>query len=74
MISEEEDLESKLIKLNACELISLIEAGWSTKINAQTIEKLKNYLQISVKNTAGIYDLKLAKPTLIEKMDNMDEL
>ena len=74
MISEEQDLKSKWIKLNTCELISLIEAGWLCKVNAHTTEKLKNHLQISFKNTAGIYDLKLAEPALIEKMDHMDEL
>ena len=63
-----------MIKLNACEPISLIETGWSTQVDAKTIKKLGNHLQLTIKNTAGIYDLDPVKPTLIEKMDNMNEL
>ena len=63
-----------MIKLNACEPISLFEAGWSTQVDAKTIKKLGNHLQLTIENTAGIYDLNPAKPVLLEKMDNMNEL
>ena len=63
-----------MIKLNACEPISLVETGWSTQVDAKTIKKLGNHLQLTIKNTAGIYDLDPVKPALIEKMDNMNEL
>jgi len=74
LISEEEELDPQMIKLNACEPISLVETGWSTQVDAKTIKKLGNHLQLTIDTTAGIYDLNLAKPGLLEKMDKMNEL
>jgi len=38
------------------------------------MKKFVNYLQVSYQNTAGIYDLNPAEPTLFDKMSDMDEL
>ena len=68
------DIRPEWIQLNACEPMSLIEAGWLSQVSGQKMRWLENHLQVSIMHAGWIFNLDPDKPTQVDEIERMDQL
>ena len=63
-----------VIAIDGCMQRSLIEAGYLGVLTQHNLQKLDNYLQVTIDNRNLIFNLNTEKPSLVNEIEETEKL